>query len=371
MKTEIAPLERWLADVMVGQVVTDPLRAGHEVQACLDLALQHEVVGLVNTRLQQADAANGGLLQAFEAAAHAETMKSMVQEREIGLLLKQAQRLGTPVLLLKGTALAYWAYEQPQMRACKDIDLLVPTREQAMDLTRAAQSACGWAVCQEMGYELQCTKAISPAVELELDVHWRLVNTPLFAEVFGFEELMQESRPIPALAANAFGLGLVHAFIHACLHRMANVASGTPDNLKWLFDVHVLQLRFTPQDWRELLAVCQAKQMAGLCLSGMQAAANCWGAVASPAFMQDLAGAQKTEELDMARMADWRYAQSMSFQSLTTWGQKWHWLRERVFANRSYLAAIYNKPQASYLTLLGIRVVRVLYRLVWARWRKA
>jgi Uncharacterised nucleotidyltransferase len=341
------------------------------VQACLDIALQHEVVGVVNTRLQQTKAACVELLEAFEAAAHAETMVSMVQEREIGLLLKQAQRLGTPVLLLKGTALAYWAYEQPQMRACKDIDLLVPTREQALDLARAAQSACGWAVCEEMGYELQCTKSIAPAVQQELDVHWRLVNTPLFAEVFSFEELMRVSRPIPSLAANALGLGPVHAFIHACLHRMANVASGTPDSLKWLFDLHVLQLRFTPQDWRELLAVCQAKQMAGLCLSGMQAAAAYWGSVASPAFLQGLAEAQKTEKLDMARMADWRYAQSMSFQSLTTWRQKWCWLKERVFANRSYLAAIYNKPQASYPALLGIRVVRVLYRLVWERWRKA
>ena len=124
-----------------------------------------------------------------------------------------------------------------------------------------------------MAYELLCTRAVTPDWRVEVDIHWRLTNSPLFSDAFTFDELMADAIPLPRLAPNARGLGPVHALLHACMHRALNLSIGVDDKLKWLYDLIVLMDVFTPADWDRMVRLAIDKKLAGVVLAGLEAAA--------------------------------------------------------------------------------------------------
>jgi hypothetical protein len=160
------------------------------------------------------------------------TLLFMVLERELHLLLAVMAGAGLPGLLLKGQAIAQWAYPDPSLRASGDIDVLVASREAA---DRLASRLCesGYELSQPSGdlvaLEMMLRREVVPGVWVEIDLHCRVINSPLFAERFTFDELMAESIALPRLSANARGLGPAHAFIHACMHWAATLAVGADD----------------------------------------------------------------------------------------------------------------------------------------------
>jgi hypothetical protein len=184
---------------------------------------------------------------------------------------------GISGLLLKGSALAHWAYPAPHLRACSDVDLLLPSRKAAEELARRLCAAgTGYERSDTSGelvaYELMCRRQISDGLKLEVDIHWRLANSPLFADAFTFDELMAESIALPRLGPEARGLGLVHACIHACVHRALNLSIGVDDKLKWLYDLEVFRALFTPADWQQLVDLSISKGLAVVVLNALEVA---------------------------------------------------------------------------------------------------
>jgi hypothetical protein len=360
----------WLAGVISGGSVTatEPLPTAELITAATD----EGVVGLASWRLQQAsaDAAttapwHSELVAAFAAAARADAVAFMVIEAETRRVLGLMQEVGMVGLLLKGSALAHWAYPQPQLRACGDVDLLLSSREAAERLS-GRLTADGYMRARTSGdlvaYELLCTRAVMPGWQLEIDIHWRVTNSPLFSNALTFDELMRESIALPTLAPNARGLGLMHALLHACMHRALNLSIGLNDQLKWLYDLIVLTDHFTPTEWQRAVAVAREKQLAGVVLSGLEAAASVFAHALPVDVVTTLRTAALHEPLDASRLSDWRYMQSQTFRALPSVGQRARWLWQRAFPSRDYLTALYGE-QASYGGLALLRLKRMLRRL--------
>ena len=93
-------------------------------------------------------------------------------------------------LLLKGTALAYTLYPEPELRPRADVDLLVRDKETAEE---------AWNLLRELGYErgasisgdpvshqYTCVRRVTPLAGLAFDVHWKLSNSNFFAQKFSF-----------------------------------------------------------------------------------------------------------------------------------------------------------------------------------------
>jgi hypothetical protein len=276
--------------------------------------------------------------------------------------------LNIDTLLLKGNALAWWAYSQPQLRSCGDLDVLVPTREAAERLALAL-SEMGYARAVPSGnlvaHELMCTLPVTPEWTLEVDVHWRLNNTTLFAHLFEFDELMAASIALPQLAQNARGLGPVDALLHAAVHRARNLANGVGDALKWLYDVVVLTALLDDEDWSKLVQIAQQKQIAGVTLSALEAAEAVFACAFPDAVRRDLQAAAVGEPLDVTRLEDWRYMQAQNFQSVSGVGPRLRWLWQRLFPSGDYMRTIYGLTEAGYLTLLVERA-----RGFWRKWRQ-
>ena len=364
----------WLADVLSGQQLVPFFESGLRSSELISEALHQGVVELVGSRFQQAlqsdlakplDPVLSAIAQTFTTAAHGDALLSMLLESETHCVLGLMRDANVPGLLLKGSALAHWAYSLPQLRACGDVDLLLPSREAAEQLSEQL-SALGYDRAETSGelvaYELLCTRPVTNDWRVEIDIHWRLTNSPLFSDAFTFDELMTDSIPLPRLAPNARGLGPVHALLHACMHRALNLSIGTDDKLKWLYDLIVLMDIFTPADWQKMVRISIDKRLAGVVLSGLEMAATTFQRELPANIAATLRRAASSEPLDAQRLSDWHYMQRKTFEALPTQRLRLRWLWQRVFPSRDYLAYLYGKERHNYAALLFERLRRAMRR---------
>jgi len=336
------------------------------VEALLAVAKAEGVAVLVAQRFASGPDAAGSMLHAaFAKAAREAAVVFMLRDIECRKVLGVLQTGSVPVLLLKGSSLAYWLYGEPKARECCDIDILVPSRAEAdhVGALLAVNDYTQIYAPGDQGYEMLLSRrADSGGVRLDLDVHWRLVNAAMFAGVFDFDTLYSASIPLPTLASNARGLCPVHALMHACIHRAINLYSGVGDRLKWLYDLHLLAKRFCDAEWQELYRVCGQHQLNGVCLAGLEATAELFGNAAPSAALESLRDGSARESLDSTRLHDWSYMERRNFAALKSLRTRARWLWQRLFPSLAYLQELYGSGQGRP-SLLWHRFRRLLLRL--------
>ena len=371
------PSRAWLAAVICGGQPVWSFGATLPLGELVAVAKREGIVALLSRHLQQAarefavtqvegtQAIPPEVIKAFSTAAREEALVSMVIEGQSRRVLGLMAEAGIPGLLLKGSALAYWAYPQPHLRACSDVDLLLSSRKAAEQLSDQLM-ASGFERAETSGelvaYELLCRSPVSGDWQIEIDIHWRLANSPLFANAFTFDELMADSVALPNLAPNARGLGPVHALMHACVHRALNLSIAVGDKLKWQYDLELVRANFTPADWRRLVDLSVKKGLAGVVLSAMENAAKTFESQLPQEWTTALASAEPAEILDARRLSDWRYMQHMTFKSLPTASLKLRWVWQRLFPSLDYLRCLYGSQHESYCYLIFLRIQRVFRR---------
>ena len=347
----------------LGEMVAAAQREG--IVALLGGQLQQVSREVSSTKTKSALAIPPEVIKVFTIAARDEALVSMVIEGESRRVLGLMADAGISGLLLKGSALAHWAYSQPHLRACSDVDLLLPSREAAEQLSDRL-TASGFQRAETSGelvaYELLCRRPVSDKWQIEIDIHWRLANSPLFANAFTFDELVADSIALPNLAPNARGLGRVHALMHACVHRALNLSIGVGDKLKWQYDLEILRANFTSADWGQMVDLSIRKGLAGVVLNSLENAARTFESQLPQEWIAALARAETAEVLDARRLSDWRYMQRMTLNSLPTAFLKLKWLWQRLFPSLDYLRYLYGSQHKSFCYLIFLRVLRVFKR---------
>ena len=237
--------------------------------AFLEAARRHGLHLVVAARLHDA-----GVLEAWppEVAAslarerRAAVIVEEVRRAELVALLNRLAARGVETLLFKGTPIAYTWYAEPWQRPRVDTDLLVREGDRAAAV--AALEAAGYArtplvdgsrVMRQAEYRREDRAGIAHAI----DLHWRVSNTALFAEMVGFDELLAAARPVPALGGAARTLDPGHHLLVGCLHRVAH--HGATPWLVWDYDAHLLVSSLAP-DAREAFArLAVERRVAALC----------------------------------------------------------------------------------------------------------
>lgn len=355
-----------LAGMMAGQDTTLWETTPEE----LFVAAQDEgVAALIAQKLSSANLPHhwpASFGDAAKEVAMAEAMTSMSFQAEARKILDLLAETGERVLILKGLSLAYWAYPYAHLRACGDIDLLLPSRLAAERLAKLL-TALGFQQASSSGdlvaYELMCSRNMSDDWDLEVDVHWRLNNSPQFANVLGFDELWAASIPLPKLHPAARGLGPAHAMLHASIHRALNMSFGMQDKLKWLFDFVMFERCFSQDDWSHLTTLARDRQLAGVTLNALEAASATFGINMPHEVLETLRLAARQEPLDAARLSDWRYMQAQTLRALPGLRPKLTWLWQRLFPSRDYMTYLYG-DKGGYAGLLFERA-----RRAWRKWR--
>lgn len=362
-------IRTWLAHLVRGASPPWPFGRDQDLSHLLASAEEEGVVALVHDRLrdpERAAAVPAELLAQFGRAAHQKAAESLMRESACRRILARTERAGLPVLLLKGSALAYWAYALPYLRDCGDIDLLLRTREDAdrvvemlgADGLRPRDPALPGDL---VSFELTCVRDGRDAPPLEIDLHWRLSGAPIFAYRFEFEELATTSIALPRIASSARGLSPVHAYLHACMHRVQTLAWSGSDTLKWLFDLDAVGRRLTAQQWQQLATVACHRGLAGVCIDAIDAAAPLFGNRVPDAIRAELDRGTVKDIIAVSRVRSWTYVQWKTLLAFPTNGQRLRWLRQRVLPDRDYLRLRYG--DRGWVPTLATRLKDGLRRL--------
>jgi len=351
-------LDLLLADLLRGEPLD--VRA---IKACGSIAIheaaqQHDVVPLIADRLAFAQQLPPDLREYFLEEAHRAAALDLAVESELRRIHAAFERRQVPLLLVKGSHLAFTLYARPDLRARIDSDILIAreAREVADDIFLA-----------ELGYEAptklsgdftatqtQYARWENGALVHLVDLHWRLASTQLFAHVLSFEELLAASEPVPALGAWARGPSRVHALVIACLHRMAHHHEEA-DQFKWLFDIHLLASELTDAEWDAFAAFVLEREISAVSLECLLRSAEWFHTRISPRLRNDarFVGAA-TREATAAYLRVRPKAREVldDMQSLSTWRERLSLVREHLFPPADYMTRVYAPDRRLPLPLL-------------------
>ncbi len=128
----------------------------------------------------------------------------------------------------------------------------------------------------------------------------------------------------------------MHACLHACLHRLSDLSNGGRDQLRWLYDLHLLALSLDADAWEALIALAQDRGLAGICADGLGDAAEVFFTPLPERAMAALRSAGVAEPLDPKRMRNWLYFQRQNLRALPTHRARLRWLWQRLFPTADY-----------------------------------
>ncbi len=356
-------IHEWLIKMLRGDTANWVFPGSVPYETITDAANAEGVIALLYERINTASPASGVPLAFREhiaQLARKKSQQSLMREAECRRILSRLHAEGIQVLLLKGSALAYWAYPSAHLRDCSDIDLLFSSYEEAQKaivlLQSMQYSLRDSALAGDLiSFEQTCVRDSTLSAGLEIDLHWQLSSSPLFAYQFNFDELNSSAILLPKLGAYARGLSPIHAFFNACMHRAQNMADGTENVLKWLYDLHLLSSQFTPADWQAMSDIAIERKLSGICCDGLHAAKYEFNTLVPEAILNALTEAAKYERMQVKKMHSWFYIQRMSFMAFPTMSLRMRWLKQRLLPDTAYLQARYGGKNMARLFLRRIK----------------
>ena len=268
---------------------------------------------------------------------------------------------GVAPLLFKGAALAHRCYPDSWLRPRVDTDLLIRERDQETAASvleqlgfRRAARPTGGHVTHQFTYF-----AMANAVRTDYDVHWKIADPQVFADVVAYDELAREAVPIPALGPGARAIGDVHALIVACTHRVAHHFD--TDDLLFLYDIDVLARRFDEDEWDRMAMLASEKRMRAVCARGLALSQQRFSTPVPARVMATLTAAAAEEPSAAYLAGGLRRVDILrsDLESLPGWRARARLLREHLLPSPAYMRASYGRESTLLLpALYAHRIVR-------------
>lgn len=373
--------ERLICNVIRGDITVWPEKADRaDVSRFIELLRFHGVTTLVARGLSN-DAGRASWPAAILDYCREQTLVQAVSEMtgraEIARVLQGLASAGIKALLLKGGSLAYSLYENPVLRPRGDTDLLVPphARRPAEDVLRRLAYAPSMQMAGEfISYQENWAFTDRVGVVHDLDLHWRVNNSQLLANLLDYDELAARATGVAALGANASALAPVHALLFACMHLAGHrhapiyldgIAHPAGERLIWLYDIHLLVSAMPQTELDEFTTLAARKQMTTICRDALRVSAQRFLTQIPEQAMQRLSPVRGIEP--SARYCSAGPVRQMvdDFLALDGAGARARLLRELLFPAEAYMRDKYRGAAVSWLPFLYAR------RAMQAFWRLA
>lgn len=269
-------------------------------------------------------------------------------------------------VLFKGTALAYSLYSAPVLRARSDTDLIIAPA----DVERADTVLTGLGFTRAMAVSGEFVSYQASYIREQdgdshaLDLHWRINNSEVLAQLFTYDELRAQARSLPKLGPHALAASPVHALLLACMHRSTHkqnpyyvdgVAHFGGDRLIWLYDIHLLAGSFTDGQWNEFVRLSELKGLRAVCLEGFEHARACFHTEFPEAVVTALSDSGPAEPAALYLGGSRARQQWMDFRAIAGGGNKLRFLRESVFPSETYMRHKYPEARPDWLPWLYLR----------------
>jgi hypothetical protein len=341
--------------------------------AFLEEAARHYMEPLIAWRLSATRATAGwppAVLQTLEQSLHYHTVREALIQAELTSVLEALSTANVPVLLMKGTALAYTLYPAPAVRRRGDTDLLV----------RGADGERVASVLRDLGYRFQNNltgqyityqaayhRTDRHGIVHALDVHWKISNRPLFAGMLTWEALDGAAVPVPALGAHARALGIMHAMTLACVHPVAHHGHAPVPELRWIYDIHLLANAMPEADVERWIDLMSTLAIRAVCARGLNLARQHFGTHIPERVERAVNTAAAEPSADYLAAGPWIGDVRLSDLGNTPgFRAKLQFIRAIVLPGPAYMREAYGVSSPVALAPLYVyRLVRGCWRLLW------
>lgn len=342
------------AAVAIGDLTPD------KIDTLFDCANDNGVLPLLADRLSTAPAVASAVRERCLNEKQQHVAIDLALETELRRVLAALAERNIDGLVIKGSHLAYSHYQRPELRARVDADVLV--RREQRDAAEGVLRTLGYLAAGKVTGELSATQQLFEregpgGIPLRIDLHWRWASPSAFAHVLSYDELSAASVPIVQLGAAARGPSAVHALIVACVHRVAH-HQDEDDQLKWLYDIHLIAGRLTEREWQHFLGITAERAIVAVCGQGLERASERLG-TDLPADVRAALGASaaSSHELTAAYLdARSRAATVVTDLRALGWRDRWRLTLEHVLPSADYMRRSY--APGSHLPLPALYVLR-------------
>lgn len=353
-----AALDLLLADLLRGEPLDVRAIKAFGSIAIHQAAQEHDVVPLIADRLAFAQRLPADLREHFLEEAHRAVALDLAVETELRRLLTAFEAAGVPLLLVKGSHLAYSHYPRPDLRARVDSDVLIARADRETADTLFSQQL-GYVADAKMSGDLTATQKLyvlsrnDTTVHL-VDLHWRLASPQLFAHVLSFEELYAASVPLPGLGPTARGPSNVHALLIACMHRVAH-HHDEAEQFKWLYDIHLIASALSEAEWDAFVALAIERGIAAVSLECLLRSAE-WLHTRVPSRLVNdprVAGAASLEATAAYLRVRPKAREVLDdLRALSTWRDRLSLVGEHLFPPAEHMKRVYAPQSRLPLPLL-------------------
>jgi Uncharacterised nucleotidyltransferase len=364
-----SPAREEAAAATIARALRDPVGSppalpAVDVAALIAAAVQHRVLLLSGWRLRAAGTLGdwpADFIQAFLRAEPDAVTVDCLRHSELVTVLAELSAVGVRVTLFKGAALAHTHYPAPHLRVRADTDLLVAASE-----VRALEDVLGrlgYARQVEtsgrlVSYQSHFHKIDRYGVMHAFDVHWKISNLQVLADRFTCQELWEHRVPLAALGSAAVTVDAVHALLLALVHRAGHHPRSR--NLLWIFDLHVLASRLTPEEMGWVQQIAGARGLAHIVADGLALARDWCGTAAVDPVVDALRATGPHREDAIVIQGPWTQAGvlRLDLDALPNWRARCRLIREHLLPSTGYMRARYG-VRSNFL-LPGLYVWRVL-----------
>jgi hypothetical protein len=311
----------------------------------------------------------GSVRDALSEVAHRAAVAELLRKQAVGRVLAALDAGGIRALLLKGVPLAHTHYPESWLRPALDADLLVRpddvgAAQRILDALGCARPPC--AEGELILHQFSASLADAAGATHVFDVHWRVSNTNVFAEMLPYGELAAEAVPVPALGESAFTLSDRYALLLACIHRVGHHASSR--RLIWLYDIHLLVEGMGEEAIRDFIDLARGKRAWRICADGIEHARTAFGTKWTSSLEEAVRDRDSFPDEPSALYLRPQRTQlgRLWLDLLTTRGvnRKMELLWRQAFPSAEYMLAKYRVHSRSLLPLLYLyRAVAGLRRL--------
>ncbi|VVM04626.1 hypothetical protein MAMC_00152 [Methylacidimicrobium cyclopophantes] len=308
------------------------------------------------------------VLDACHEQAIAKAMWELRHRKLLKRVVAAFSELGVQPIFFKGTALAYDLYPAPFLRTRADTDLLVPPRKR--DPVIRVLESLGFARRPNVSGDFITYEAefgwMAPVSHQEhlLDLHWRINNSELLAQLFPHEEVCAAAQGLSALNADAVAVSRVYALLLACMHQAVHkqapyyvddVSYYGGDRLIWLYDIDCLLGNLSLHQYWEFVELAERKGLRRTCQRSIERAISLFHAVVPEEAYRVLArqGSQKSADRYLEASSLYRFC--ADFRAIPGIPNKLRFLGELFFPPESYMRSKYAGRKRAWLPWLYLR----------------
>ncbi len=344
-----------LCALLAGEPLPDGLDPG-ALETLWEQARADDVDALVAAPLARAARAHPALGQRIHERVADAGLRSLLRHRELCRLAASFGEESVPVLVIKGAGLAYTLYAEPHLRPSRDIDLFI--RHDSRDAAALALARCGYTRMREPDGELaraqfHYTRTDARGINHFVDLHWRVSDARVFEAALTFDDGARSSVAVPTIEPPLRTPCHAHALLLACVHRVAH--HHDDPCLLWLWDIHLLAVRLTAEDWEQFLADAARTGMRAVSVRGLELAGTRFGTAVDARIFERLNAPGPDEPAAQFIGGQLRFVDVVraDLSASRSWLERAALLREHLFPAPAYMRAIYPRCRPALLLPLA------------------